>query len=1453
MTSRKKPGQKAIDQFRQRIEEKVARVREGRDNVDSCRRVVAGLTTSVVTHHGPRIVEQGMRLIDSTFAELDLYLAQLRQDSVQVVNNIVSSIQGRLVGMLERLEILEQSMREAEQEALQLFELDTKKFQAKYPATSRQLEECLDSSVNVLAECPSSADILSGSSGFWELDLVSLKTTLRQKVLPQFVVPDAWGEVLPSDHDEDDDDGEDAEEQGSVVGHRLNGTEQASAHALQRAHANGQSARPAPTAKKVPGQAALAPAIATTACAAAAPVAAATAAVVTGTPPPAAQAQDERVNRFPESQLRQVAYIINSNNVRDRQANSSKSRQSVDQTHHSPTSESRPHQQCRQQPKQEQHGQERSPVPSVGVHQITPPARTVASRSAVSVSEVSSAVSTSTSSALSEPQQRYHPACLLLGETHVFTGLVIELSSPNDFWVQITSSQLDDFMAQMSDHFEKNGPRQLGNAIIPGQVCAAQFSQDNSWYRAIVTEVRPNGQCAVLYVDYGNTELAAVASLALLDEKFQRIPFHAVHCQLSEVRPLSSSSSIWSQEASQLFATTVAGITVTGTILSRRDTPLIPTHCVQLRTPPDDAAPSGLSVGNVLVESGLALLSRAAEQKLAEDIASLSSDQEQSSSSAPSMHHHVAHSPDIASTHNNLQQSAHTRETAATSHTVLSESPTSRNVTAGSVSQHAAAAADSRAMTTHTRDPSTGDSRHAQPVASASACQPTGSQSQASPAQTRRRSRGGRAGERKRNAPSSSDCSSQEVCNRSPSRENLTQKSRTGLSPLSRIDLSRAAVRNSTIDVEKRSQNRLNSIEYDSANSGECADSEGSSNVDSASGSNLPSYQPPCLPVENGSLKVMMSRAVGPSEFYLHVVSKEPVVQLNMVTELLSKLHGDSEVDMFTPQIFEPCCVFCTEDDTWYRGVCMGIEMTSAVADGGDVTQSVVEQLRVQLVDYGEVLTVGAGHVRRLPDELLRIPILAVRCSLAILSDENTADYGVSGTQDMSVWCDKATQHLEDYVSNGRILIAHLISAHRNTPSSTLQDKTSVAYYYPKSSTRPWLHSIDVNLFDTNANDFHFNTKLRRDQFELDQLLDDGKPDVGFSSAALADPVVQKALVSWDPMGEDFTSMSNSYGVDLSNAGQAVAGYGGKQGRAICRNFMSGRGCVRGKSCRFSHDAKGLVTSDKEFVFCHNYNLALPPVGQWVAVVVSVVVEADRFWIQLPYGNKLIGPGGIESTEDDTEDCGMAEDEDLASMVDRMNKHYKNMKYSGDLVLRACGELVAVQNTEDKRWYRAKVVEAAEESIEVFFVDYGNLAVVSPRDIRALHQEFTHLPFQAVECFLANIMPVSPPTSAVASDISDAQVDVAAKRWHPDARAEMQRMTDGRVLIAKVLSRQSTLRMEVELFNVDGDRFIHLGNELVAAGFAEAVALPCFPPVPSSEPAPCSPDSAKMPTILVPG
>lgn len=72
------------------------------------------------------------------------------------------------------------------------------------------------------------------------------------------------------------------------------------------------------------------------------------------------------------------------------------------------------------------------------------------------------------------------------------------------------------------------------------------------------------------------------------------------------------------------------------------------------------------------------------------------------------------------------------------------------------------------------------------------------------------------------------------------------------------------------------------------------------------------------------------------------------------------------------------------------------------------------------------------------------------------------------------------------------------------------------------------------------------------------------------------------------------------------------------------------------------------------------------------------------------------------------------------------------------------GEDVCALFSEDRKWYRARVVKSEEDSFMVFFVDFGNMSQVTANEIRKLKRaEYVQLPCLAVHCRLAVSRPLS--------------------------------------------------------------------------------------------------------------
>lgn len=79
--------------------------------------------------------------------------------------------------------------------------------------------------------------------------------------------------------------------------------------------------------------------------------------------------------------------------------------------------------------------------------------------------------------------------------------------SPDRFWMQLVgqrSLQLDKLMAEMRQYYQHHGPAAPLSDVQPGDIVAAPFAADGSWYRARVLGPQDNGNLGLHYVDFGD-------------------------------------------------------------------------------------------------------------------------------------------------------------------------------------------------------------------------------------------------------------------------------------------------------------------------------------------------------------------------------------------------------------------------------------------------------------------------------------------------------------------------------------------------------------------------------------------------------------------------------------------------------------------------------------------------------------------------------------------------------------------------------------------------------------------------------------------------------------------------------------------------------------------------------------------------------------------------------------
>ncbi|XP_058684786.1 tudor and KH domain-containing protein-like isoform X2 [Poecile atricapillus] len=136
------------------------------------------------------------------------------------------------------------------------------------------------------------------------------------------------------------------------------------------------------------------------------------------------------------------------------------------------------------------------------------------------------------------------------------------------------------------------------------------------------------------------------------------------------------------------------------------------------------------------------------------------------------------------------------------------------------------------------------------------------------------------------------------------------------------------------------------------------------------------------------------------------------------------------------------------------------------------------------------------------------------------------------------------------------------------------------------------------------------------------------------------------------------------------------------------------------------------------------------------------------------------------------------------------------------------GAIVAAPYLEDGEWYRARVLGTLDNGhLDLYYVDFGDNGEAPPEALRALRSDFLSLPFQAIECSLAGIVPNGDTWQEAALDEFDRLTHCA--QWTP--------------LVARICSYgQSGLgtRPSVRLFTEHHGQSLDVGAELVRLGYA---------------------------------
>lgn len=195
------------------------------------------------------------------------------------------------------------------------------------------------------------------------------------------------------------------------------------------------------------------------------------------------------------------------------------------------------------------------------------------------------------------------------------------------------------------------------------------------------------------------------------------------------------------------------------------------------------------------------------------------------------------------------------------------------------------------------------------------------------------------------------------------------------------------------------------------------------------------------------------------------------------------------------------------------------------------------------------------------------------------------------------------------------------------------------------------------------------------------------------------------------------------------------------------------------------------------------------PEGVSVDVVVSSIIDAGRLFIQQPTHPSF---PSLERLNTYMLSCYMQE-----GAVPDIPRPIEN------------GVICAAPMLNG--WYRAQIMAVYEESDEcdIKYVDYGGYSRISSLCLKQIRSDFMTLPFEAVECYMANITPLQGETY-----------------FSPEAAAVLEELTQGKLLQAQVVGKAEDGIPYVHIYQISGNTSaLMINREIVNRGVARWIEI----------------------------
>ncbi|XP_063436634.1 tudor domain-containing 6-like [Mytilus trossulus] len=950
--------------------------------------------------------------------------------------------------------------------------------------------------------------------------------------------------------------------------------------------------------------------------------------------------------------------------------------------------------------------------------------------------------------------------------------VVSETRSPWNFFIQIVNSSLEKLMQDIRVFMESEGKLlKRVEKVEEGMVYLAQFSQDQLYYRAKITDVNMSDYSStevdVYFIDYGNAEKRDISHLRELPVQFTSLPAQAVFCALAKIAP-NNKYGVWSEQDILTFSQLANSKKFFCTLIQPSQHPEIP-NIVDLffnSTIPGNWTPTPVFVQTILINNNIGRMVTIQEQMTSFMMFyRLSPKSNYSPQSSNEINQHFGDSTarktidlDKQESQIKKQNSIETNEICEDAESQSKESENCKLKNCDTTLLNTVGN-DSQDFTEHDQN----NSAYSGAVAADQIKAEIKVEQSASV--TVRKLNLKRDSDNKVDIVKNSISDNKKSCRDDEMKQNISDSKES----YGDVEMKQSA------EYSKRKENVTenqpdiltvsNSINSDQMNNNE---------IDVTVGEMTTSDIPlPNIDTSLNCYNVMLSFVKSPSHFFVHIVSEVTANTLNVMSNNINTHHSKLSRKQLqklsktlTPKVNDVCCAQFIEDNKFYRAQIMEIIQTPdspQKISENDSDSSVSGKITVFYMDYGDVETVPKRRLFPLPKELQNIPSLAIKCSLAHAGPVKKSKH----------WSADAKECFNKLTGDDKVLKMIIVDG----------------------SIEETLGSVDsdplkVVLVDNNEKEeICINVDLIKQGFaELDV-----KEDLKTEIDAL------EKFGAWDPMMEDFLSARNSYKVDVDDAGVATVGYRAQDESRICKYYNIGD-CWRGDRCPYRHvevTSDG-VTLDQELVYgaVDEYYMEkiLPEPGTWVAVEVTTVLNPGHFYVSLPFGKSAIDNLKEKEEIDKKDDWQMNFDQLISEMQEEYSKGSHNEDTTVD---KAPGEIIAAKFTSDGKWYRARVLIVEENRLRVFFVDFGNREWLRYNCVRSILPDFLHLPFQAVECFLMHIEPLG-------------------AKYTTESKYRFKELVDNKVLVAFVKTRSFNGSIWVDLYDTTGDEDIDIAKVLLA-------------------------------------